>query len=171
MMLFGPAIGARWPGDEGENGTVSAGKGRDCAMTATVVVLEGSLAGKKFVIGSEPLTFGRGDENDIVLSTPSASRLHAELRREATGYVLYDRGSTNGTWVNGAAVTVRPLVSGDRIQIGDDLFRFDVVDARTTLLPTPIPAPEQAAGQAAAAHANATARERVLRVTVAGGGP
>ncbi|MGN6681513.1 MAG: FHA domain-containing protein [Streptosporangiaceae bacterium] len=131
-------------------------------MTATVVVLEGSLAGKKFVIGSEPLTFGRGEENDIVLSTPSASRLHAELRREATGYVLYDRGSTNGTWVNGAPVTVRPLKPGDQIQIGDEAFRFDVLDARTTLQPLSSPT---------AAHAGTKAQDRVLRVTVAGGGP
>jgi hypothetical protein len=131
-------------------------------MTATVVVLEGGLAGKRVAIGSEPLTFGRGDENDIVLSTPSASRLHAELRREAAGYVLYDRGSTNGTFVNGAAVTVRPLQSGDQIQIGDEVFRFDLVDARTTLQPFPIPT---------AVHAGAKAQEQVLRVTVAGGGP
>ena len=39
-------------------------------MTATVVVLEGGLAGKRFVIGGQPLTFGRGDDNDIALSTP-----------------------------------------------------------------------------------------------------
>ena len=131
-------------------------------MAATVVVLEGGLAGKKFVAGSKPLTFGRGDENDIVLTTPSASRLHAELRQEAAGFVLYDRGSTNGTWVNGAPVTVRPLKSGDQIQIGDEIFRFDVLDGRTTLQHVPL----QAAGRGAA-----KAHDQVLRVTVAGGGP
>lgn len=131
-------------------------------MTATIVGLEGGLVGKKFVVGSEPLTFGRGEENDIVLPTPSASRLHAELRREAAGYVLYDRGSTNGTLVNGAPVTVRPLKSGDQIQIGEELFRFDVLDARSTLQAIPVPA---------AVHTGAKAREDVLRVTVAGGGP
>ena len=131
-------------------------------MTATVLGLEGGLTGKKFAAGSNPLTFGRGDENDIVLSTSSASRLHAELRLEAAGYVLYDRGSTNGTWVNGAPVTVRPLKSGDQIQIGDETFRFDVIDARTTLQHTPTPA---------AVQAGSKAQERVLRVTVAGGGP
>jgi 2-polyprenyl-6-methoxyphenol hydroxylase-like FAD-dependent oxidoreductase len=131
-------------------------------MTATVAGLEGGLAGKKFAVDREPLTFGRGEENDIVLTTSSASRLHAELRREATGYVLYDRGSTNGTWVNGASITVRPLKSGDQIEIGDEIFRFDVLDSRTTLQPFPIPA---------AVDAGAKAQERVLRVTVAGGGP
>ena len=131
-------------------------------MTATVVGLEGGLTGRKFVAGSEPLTFGRGDENDIVLTTSSASRLHAELRHEAAGYVLYDRGSTNGTWVNGASVTVRPLKSGDQIQIGDEVFRFDTLDARSTLHHAPVQG---------AVRAGAKAQERVLRVTVAGGGP
>jgi pSer/pThr/pTyr-binding forkhead associated (FHA) protein len=131
-------------------------------MTATVVGLQGGLTGKTFSVGSEPLTFGRGAENDIVLTTPAASRLHAELRREASGYAIYDRGSTNGTWVNGASVTVRPLRSGDQIMIGDEVFRFDDLDAYTTLQPIPIPS----AGRVAA-----NKPETILRVTIAGGGP
>jgi FHA domain len=131
-------------------------------MTATVVGLQGGLTGKTFEVGSGPLTFGRGDENDVVLTTPSASRLHAELRREASGYVLYDRGSTNGTWVNGVSVTVRPLKSGDQIQIGDEQFRFDALDMRATLLPIPAPVREPSATKVP---------ERVLGVTITGGGP
>ena len=131
-------------------------------MTATVVGLQGGLTSKTFEVGSGPLTFGRGDENDVVLTTPSASRLHAELRREASGYVLYDRGSTNGTWVNGVSVTVRPLKSGDQIQIGDERFRFDAFDMRSTLLPNPAPVREPAATKVP---------ERVLGVTITGGGP
>ena len=131
-------------------------------MTAAVVALRGGLTGKRFAIGSRPITFGRGDENDIVLTTPSASRVHAELRREAGGYVLHDRDSTNGTWVNGASVTFRQLQPGDQIMIGDEIFRFEAPDNRTTILPTPIPAGEQPAPQAP---------RSVLRVTVTGGGP
>ncbi len=131
-------------------------------MTAAVVGLQGGLTGKTFSVGSGPLTFGRGAENDVVLTTPAASRLHAELRREASGHVLYDRGSTNGTRVNGASVTVRPLKSGDQIMIGDEVFRFDDLDAHTTLQPLPIPR---------AGHAAAEEPARVLRVTIAGGGP
>src|SRR5215813_13490703 len=73
-------------------------------MTATIVGLRGELAGKRFTVGSEPITFGRGSENAVVLTTPSASRIHAELRQEADRYILYDRGSTNGTRVNNALV-------------------------------------------------------------------
>ena len=129
-------------------------------MTAKVVALKGNLIGRQFAIGSQPITFGRGTENDIVLSTPAASRVHAELRREAGGYVLYDRASTNGTWVNGASVTTRQLRPGDQIMIGDEVFRFDLADTQTTAQPVLV----------AAAGAKPTAGAGVLRVTVAGGG-
>jgi hypothetical protein len=122
-------------------------------MTAMVVGLQGGQAGKQFAVGSQSITFGRGKENDIVLATPSASRVHAELRREAAGYVLYDKGSTNGTWVNGVSVTVRPLKPGDQIVIGNEIFRFDAPDARAAAQPAAIP------------------QEHALRVTVTGGGP
>lgn len=131
-------------------------------MTAVVVAISGGLTGKRFAIGSQPLKFGRGDENDVVLTTPAASRVHAELRREAGGYVVYDRDSTNGTWVNGGSVTVRRLRPGDQIMIGDEIFRFEVPDNQTTILPTPTPAGEQPTPQPPAS---------ALRVTVAGGGP
>ncbi len=131
-------------------------------MNAAVVGLRGGLTGKRFAVGSQPITFGRGDENDIVLTTPSASRVHAELRREASVYVLYDRDSTNGTWVNGASVTFRQLQPGDQIMIGDEVFRFELADTRSTILPTPTPAGDEFAPQAP---------KPVLRVTVTGGGP
>lgn len=131
-------------------------------MTAKFVALKGSLTGRQFAIGSEPVTFGRGPENDIVLTTPAASRVHAELRREADGYVLYDRASTNGTWVNGASVTTRQLQPGDQVMIGDEAFRFDLADTQTTMQPVPGPA---GAGAAPKAPAD------VLHVMISGGGP
>jgi pSer/pThr/pTyr-binding forkhead associated (FHA) protein len=78
-------------------------------MVATVVGLQGALAGKRFTVGSDPITFGRDDGNDIVLTNVLTSRVHAELRYEADGYVLHDRGSSNGTWVNGRRVAVHRL--------------------------------------------------------------
>jgi hypothetical protein len=131
-------------------------------MNAAVVALQGGLTGKRFAVGDQPITFGRGDANDIVLTTPAASRVHAELRRDASGYVLYDRDSTNGTWVNGASVTFRQLQPGDQIMIGDEVFRFEVADSRTTILPAAVPAGDPIAPQAP---------KSVLRVTVTGGGP
>lgn len=131
-------------------------------MIATVVGLRGGVAGRRFAIGSQPITFGRSADNDVVIATPSASRVHAELRREASGYVLYDRGSSNGTWVNGSSVTVHHLQPGDQIMIGDETFRFETSDTQTTI---PV-VPSQAGG-----HVSPLAPAPVLSVTVTGGGP
>jgi hypothetical protein len=132
------------------------------AMVATVVGLDGVLAGKRFTIGSEPVTFGRGDENDVVLTSRLASAVHAELRYEAGGYVLLDRGSRNGTWVNGALVTAHQLQPGDEIVLGGQAFRFEASEAQ---------APAQAAPVRADGRGTPPASVPVLCVTVTGGGP
>ena len=55
----------------------------------------------------------------------SVSRRHAELRRDATRWLLRDLGSRNGTRVNGLRVLeeteVRP---GDRVSFGDARYRL-----------------------------------------------
>ena len=131
-------------------------------MAAAVVGLRGALAGKRLAIGSRPITFGRSHKNDVILTSPPASRIHAELRHEAGGYVFHDLGSNNGTWVNGRPVTVCQLRSGDEIVMGDETFRFETSDTQTTISMPSIRANGHVAPPASAS---------VLRVTVAGGGP
>jgi len=129
-------------------------------MVATVVGVAGDLTGKRIAVGNKPITFGRGDENDVVLATPSASRVHAELGLQSGGYVLRDRGSSNGTWVNGERVAERVLKPGDQISIGDEVFRFEA-EVRPTV--------QGLTMQVGAVPAKASAP--VLRVTITGGGP
>ena len=128
-------------------------------MEAEVVGLSGAQAGQRFTVGTQPMTFGRSAENAVRLASTVASRVHAELRPEAGGYVLRDLGSANGTWVNGALVTAHQLQSGDEIVIGDEAFRFETSGAPATILATPTPG-DQVVRPAA-----------ILRVTVTGGGP
>ena len=98
-------------------------------MEATVVGVDGLLKGQRFALGSQPFTFGRGDQNDVVLASERASRVHAEVRHEDGVYVVEDRSSVDGTWVNGTRVTVHPLHPGDEIKIGDRGFRLEVSEA------------------------------------------
>ena len=44
-------------------------------MKAIVVGLNDELGGKRFPIGNAPVTFGRGEDNDIVIPDPAVSRL------------------------------------------------------------------------------------------------
>lgn len=73
----------------------------------------------------EVVRLGRAEDNHVVLRDRFVSSHHAEITREAGGYVLRDLGSTNGTFRNGARLS-KPLVlqEGDRIGIGTSMFTF-----------------------------------------------
>ncbi|MHB8669511.1 MAG: FhaA domain-containing protein [Acidimicrobiales bacterium] len=87
----------------------------------------GSLAlddGSLVRLGDQPVVIGRLPECDLALADPNVSRRHAELRPVEGGWVVVDLGSTNGTRVNGAGVTERPLQDGDEITVGSSRLRF-----------------------------------------------
>jgi sigma-B regulation protein RsbU (phosphoserine phosphatase) len=71
------------------------------------------------------LTIGRSSRNDICISDPFASRLHAEIRRENDQVLLVDNGSANGTFVNGQRVTSPlQLHIGDVVRIGETEIEY-----------------------------------------------
>ncbi len=71
------------------------------------------------------LTIGRSSRNDICISDPFASRLHAEIRRENEQVMLVDNGSANGTFVNGQRVTGSLRLSvGDIVRIGETEIEY-----------------------------------------------
>jgi hypothetical protein len=72
---------------------------------------------------------GRSRSCDLTLTSPDASRRHAEIAAEGGRFLLRDLGSTNGTWVNGERAGERVLESGDRIDIGGEILTFCEVDA------------------------------------------
>jgi hypothetical protein len=67
---------------------------------------------------------GRASDCDIVLSDVGVSKHHAELILVGSQWQVDDRGSTNGTFVNGERVQTHVLRSGDRIQIGSLELEF-----------------------------------------------
>jgi ABC transport system ATP-binding/permease protein len=72
------------------------------------------------------VTIGRDPSNAICLPHPLVSRFHATFRATgATRHSIEDHGSTNGTFVNGAAVRSRLLDDGDVVQIGPYRFFLD----------------------------------------------
>ncbi|MFF4230752.1 DUF1707 and FHA domain-containing protein [Streptomyces sp. NPDC001820] len=75
--------------------------------------------------GPYPLRIGRDPANGLRLSHDTVSRLHAELSRQGSLWILRDLGSTNGTTVNGRRVTGSVVVhDGDMVGFGRMSFRL-----------------------------------------------
>ena len=81
--------------------------------------------GRRIAVTDSPVVIGRLSTCDIPLGDPQVSRRHAEVRRDAEGFAVFDLGSTNGTVVNGTAVRERRLVDGDELRIGSATIRFE----------------------------------------------
>jgi pSer/pThr/pTyr-binding forkhead associated (FHA) protein len=69
-------------------------------------------------------TFGRQFENDLVFHEDFLSRFHAEIVLEGEQYVLYDKESTSGTFVNSVQIDRSILNSGDLISLASVLIMF-----------------------------------------------
>ena len=84
-----------------------------------LVVYEGEQEGQRWILDRDRMIIGRGTDCEIVLPSRQVSRHHAQIERDASGYLLRDLGSKNGTCVNGQEVRDRPyrLKDGDEIQI------------------------------------------------------
>ncbi len=67
----------------------------------------------------DPLTIGRHPTNHVVVDIPTVSAEHALIEYVGGVYRLTDRGSRNGTFVNGRRITEYHLQDGDIIRIGD----------------------------------------------------
>ena len=76
--------------------------------------------GRRIVrIGNEQFAMGRRMNSDLHLPSGEVSRDHAEIVRDASAFVLRDRGSRYGTFVNDdKEVKEHTLTHGDRIRLG-----------------------------------------------------
>ncbi|MEU6311483.1 FHA domain-containing protein [Streptomyces sp. NPDC047014] len=132
-------------------------------MPSVIVGRTGPFTGQSVVLGDAPLTFGRKSDNGVVIVSPSASRLHAEIVAEDAGFVLYDRDSRNGTYVNDRRVVRHALRPDDLVRIGDETFLYEAQDSAETVVVN--------LSQLDLPRLSAPADPGVLRVTVTGGGP
>jgi pSer/pThr/pTyr-binding forkhead associated (FHA) protein len=77
-------------------------------------------------------TVGRADGCRVQVRHPSVSGEHATMRREALGFVVVDRGSTYGTFVNDAPIAREvTLRHGDVIRMGKVTLEFKDESAAT----------------------------------------
>ncbi|MBI3464584.1 MAG: FHA domain-containing protein [Planctomycetes bacterium] len=92
----------------------------------SLFVIQGADQGARFELDRLPASVGRDPGNLVQLHDREVSRFHAELRSSGENFVLFDLGSSNGTFVNGSRVSERKLATGDEVQIGSTLMLFTI---------------------------------------------
>jgi len=93
-----------------------------------LVCLTGSSKGESYVLSGNRIVIGRGDKADIKLTDTKASREHAEVTRVGNHWVATDLGSQNGIVVNDKKVTQSQLNEGDKLIVGQTVFKFAKVE-------------------------------------------
>ena len=76
----------------------------------------------------EDLTIGREDDNDICIPEPEGHYVagyHAEIQIKGRDIYLKDKGSTNGTFVNGSRISSKRIRSGQTIKFADISFSVE----------------------------------------------
>jgi sigma-B regulation protein RsbU (phosphoserine phosphatase) len=69
-------------------------------------------------LNRDALNIGRSPDQDLILPDGFVSRHHAVIERSNGSYVLVDRSSSHGTFLNGARITRALLKPGDTLQFG-----------------------------------------------------
>ena len=80
------------------------------ARWVSVVAPDGTV--EREPLGRRRLRIGSGSDVDLMVADQHVSRLHCELEPTPVGVVLRDLGSTNGTFVGGAAIREVILAPG-----------------------------------------------------------
>lgn len=118
-----------------------------------------------YVLSGDGTTLGRSGEADIAIGGDrGVSKLHARIETEASGYVIADLGSRNGTYVNDHPIggAPAPLLPGDYIRIGQTILVFEAGEPAGT---------ESAAGADDPGAHPSLFRADQLPYTLAGGTP
>ena len=107
----------------GGYGGVAVGGG----VGSRLVALDGAYSGYSFPLAPGGVTtIGRSPDNGVPLVNESTvSRKHAHISEEGGQHVIYDDGSSNGTFVNRVRVQVQALAVGDVVQFGSSSFRYE----------------------------------------------
>ncbi len=87
-------------------------------------VIKGPDQGKDETHARDEINIGSLPSNDLILTDSAVSRVHLRIAAGATGFVLTDLESTNGTFIHGIRIREVTVAHAVDVQLGDSLVRF-----------------------------------------------
>lgn len=123
---------ARTDGELATQGMTPVAASAPAAPRNAFLILEGTHT---FPLTQPVVGLGRRLDNHIIFDDLRISRAHAQIRLRFGRYVLYDLGSTGGTFVNGQRVQECVLRPGDVISLAGVALIYGEDEAPTGPLP------------------------------------
>jgi pSer/pThr/pTyr-binding forkhead associated (FHA) protein len=124
----------------------------------TISIRQGPDKGASYQLLPPKVTIGRAPENNIVLSDPKASRAAAQIEFSPEQIVITDLSKRGALAVNGLPTAAESIKDGDRIQIGDTEFIFQV--EALIMAPVGLAPSIQPPGSYSATRANTSPRQQ-----------
>ena len=89
--------------------------------------IDKNFGGRTYDIVVEKTTVGRGDHNTLVIADESVSVNHCEILSYGEELIVRERGSSNGTFVDGVRVVGQmPIHNGQALRFGSVEARVEV---------------------------------------------
>ncbi|CAN5625400.1 DUF3662 and FHA domain-containing protein [soil metagenome] len=108
-----------------DEGTAGIAVTAPIVPNAAVAIQTPGLAGRRVLVRSSTIRIGRALDNDIVLPDDRVSRHHGLISIRHGTLVYADLGSTNGSLLNGSAVTEIALGPTDVLQLGSSSLTIE----------------------------------------------
>jgi pSer/pThr/pTyr-binding forkhead associated (FHA) protein len=92
-----------------------------------LLCMTGKNKGICYYLKGKRVVMGRGDTSDIQILDTKSSREHVEIKLIGSDYILTDLGSHNGVIINDLKVTQHKLANGDKIIIGQTVYKYNLI--------------------------------------------
>ena len=103
-------------------------------LRPALVFLTGDLLAVPIPLERKEIILGRALGADVRINDTNISRRHAKItigidpETQKTQCILTDLISKNGTFLNGRRIIEEVLQNGDKIAVGEHIFRFELFD-------------------------------------------
>jgi serine/threonine-protein kinase len=105
-------------------------KNKKAPVGFKLINIEGLDSNETAIFKATPVRIGRHSSNDIVVKQPRVSKMHAEIHFKDKQYILIDKASLNGSYVNGRNIKAEVIENDDLLEFSKSQglkVRFKVI--------------------------------------------